>query len=128
MPASIPTWKLDQDYFKKFDFTTQRIQPSTFTSREGLILSVDHRSLKKIVYSHPDLLELYDLINRVPCPIQADTTKYCRKVCWAITNEGISQGLLKVFRQTTFKNENIITVQMPMLECPLDLATYFINK
>ena len=128
VPASTPTWKLDQDYLKKFDFTTQKIQPSPFTSREGMILYIDHRSLKKIVYSHPDLLELYDLINRIPCPIQADTTKYCREVCWAITDEGMGQALIKVFQQTTFPNPKIITVQMPMLECPSNLATYFINK
>ena len=53
----------------KFDFTRKKLQLTEFYSREGIKLSMDHRSLRKIVYGHPTELGLSDLGSRIPCPV-----------------------------------------------------------
>ena len=113
---------------EKYDFTTKKVQPFKYSSREGLTLSADHRSLRKIIYSHPKELGLTDLISRIPCPIQSDPNKFQRLDCWAITDNSMKEAAIKLFEFTTFQNSNIITAEMPMHECPMNRATYFIDK
>jgi hypothetical protein len=125
---STPTGKLDQQNLEKYDFTSQKIQPFNFRSREGILLSADHRALRKIIYAHAPELGLSDLINRIPCPIQSDPDKFQRITCWAITDRNMKDALIKVFESTTFMDPNIITVEMPMHECPAQKATYFIDQ
>ena len=125
---SMPTGKLDQQNLEKYDFTTQKIQPFHYRSREGILLSVDHRGLRKIIYSHAPELGLSDLISRIPCPIQLDPNKFQRIDCWAITDRNMRDALIKVFEYTTFIDPNIVTAEMPMHECPTHKATYFIDK
>jgi hypothetical protein len=73
-----PTGKLDQQNLENFDFTNKKLQPIVFPSREGTRLSMDHRSLRKAVYSHSPELGLSDLGSRISCPVQTDPTKYQR--------------------------------------------------
>ena len=82
-PGPKPTFtkELDQPYLKKYDFTTQTVQPFNFRSREGILLSADHRALRKIIYAHAPELGLSDLINRIPCPRQLDSDKFQRIHC-----------------------------------------------
>lgn len=127
-PTSTPTGQLDQANLQKYDFTTEKVDPFTFISREGLELSADHRSLRKIIYSHPEELELMDLINRIPCPVQPDENKFQRLDCWAITDRNMKEARKKVYEFTKFQNPNIITAEMPMHECPTNRATYFIDQ
>lgn len=98
-----------------------------FPSREGLRLWADQRSLVKIVYSHPNELELFDLQNRVECPIQPDPTKHQRDTCRVVTNRNIRDAIVKVFEFTTFDNPDIITIQMFPPTCKNQRATFFIN-
>ena len=128
MLATTPTAELDKPNLKKYDLTTQTIQPFQYRSREGITLSADHRSLRKIIYGHAPELGLSDLINRIPCPIQLDSNKFQRIDCWAITDRNMKDALIKVFEYTTFMDPNIITAEMPMHECPTQKATYFIDK
>jgi hypothetical protein len=128
VPAPVPTGKLDQKNLEKYDFTTKKVQPFKFWSREGILLSADHRSLRKIIYSHPGELGLTDLVNRIPCPGQSDPKKFQRLDCWAITDANIKEAVIKLFQFTTFQNSNIITAEMPMHECSSNRATYFIDK
>ena len=74
--ALTPTGKLDSQNLAKFDFTNRKLQPMRFPSREGIQLSMDHRSLRKAVYSHPMELGLCDLGSRIPCPVQCDLNKF----------------------------------------------------
>ena len=76
VPGSIPTGKLDAENLEKFDFTQKKLQPMKFPSRDGIKLSMDHRSLRKIVYGHPEQLGLSDLDSRIPCPVQTDPDKF----------------------------------------------------
>ena len=50
MPAPVPTVKLNKINLEKYDFTTKKVQPFKYSSREVLNLSADHRSLRKIIY------------------------------------------------------------------------------
>lgn len=98
-----------------------------FPSREGIRLSMDHRSLRKAVYSHPHELGLTDLGSRIECPIQTDSNKFQRLDCWAITNQNIREAALKIFEFTTFNNPRIITVERYPAASPNQKATYFID-
>lgn len=118
-----PTLILDQLNIEQYDFTTQKTQPFGFQSREGLTLSADHRSLRKIIYGHGTDLDISDLIDRIPCPIQLDPDKFQRTDCWANTDKNMKAAILKVFEYTTFMNPDIITH-----ESPTQQATYFIDK
>ena len=126
--APTPTGKLDRQVIKKYDLTTQKLQPFHYFSREGIPLWVDNRGLLKIIYGHALELGLSDLINRIPCPTQSDPNKYQRTDCWAITDKNKKEVLIKILEYTTFPDPNIITAEMPMHECPSQRATYFIDK
>jgi hypothetical protein len=125
---SMPTGKLDQQNLEMYDFTTKKVQPFQYYSREGIPLSADQRSLRKLIYGHASELGLSDLMNRIPCPIQLDSNKFQRVNCWAITDRNMKDALTKVFEYTTSMDPNIVTVEMPMHEGPYQRATYFINK
>ena len=43
-----------------------------FTSREGIELNMDHRSLTKVVYSHSEELGITDPSTSILCPVQHD--------------------------------------------------------
>jgi hypothetical protein len=79
-----------------------------------MLLAMDKRTLRKIIYSHAEKLNLLDLVNRVPCPLQLDPEKFQRLYCWAITDESLKEAIIKVFEYTTFMNSNIITAEMIM--------------
>ena len=82
--APTPTGKLDSQNLANFDFTNRKLQPIRFTSREGIqlsMLSMDHRSLRKAVYSHPKELGLSDLGSKITCPVQTDPNKFQRLDC-----------------------------------------------
>ena len=76
-----PTGKLDQQNLIAFDLTNKKLKPMYFPSREGIQLNMNHRSLRKAVYSHSTELDLSDLDSRVPCPVQVDSSKYQRTDC-----------------------------------------------
>jgi hypothetical protein len=86
------TGKSDQPNLAKFDLTNKKLQPMAFPSREGIRLSMDQRSLRKAVYSHPMELGLSDLGSSILCPVQTDPTKYQRIDCWAITDDNIREA------------------------------------
>lgn len=96
----------------RFDFTTEKLQPIHFPSREGIRLYMDHRSLRKVVYAHPKELGLSELGSRIPCPVQPDPVNHHqRTTCWAITNRNIREAVVKIFEFTTFENPRIITFE-----------------
>jgi len=124
-----PTGKLDQQNIEKYDLTTKKVQPFQYFSREGILLSGDHRSVRKLIYGHAPELDLPDLMSRIPCPIQSDpTNKFQRVDCWALTDANLKEALVKIFERTTSVDPNIVTVEMPMHEGPAQRATYFIDK
>ena len=121
------TSKLDAENLQKFDFTNRKLKPMTFPSREGIKLSMDHRSLRKAVYSHSQELGLTDLGNRIQCPVQVDSSKFQRADCWAITDVNIREAVIKVFEFTTFNNPKIITLERFPSNCSTQRATYFVD-
>ena len=123
-----PTRQLDQQIIEKYDLTTKKIQPFQYYSREGILLSGDHRSVRKLIYGHAPELELPDLMSRIPCPTQSDPDKFSRVDCWATTDANLKEALVKIFERTTSVDPNIVTVEMPMHENPAQRATYFIDK
>lgn len=127
IPGPKPTGKLDAENLEKFDLTTKKLQPMKFPSREGIELSMDHRSLRKVVYSHPNELGLSDLGNRIPCPLQVDPNKFQRQDCWAITDTNIREAVIKIFEHTTFTNPRIVTLERYPPNCSTQRATYFVD-
>ena len=103
------------------------MKPIVFPSREGIELSMDHRSLRKVVYSHHLELGLSDLGNRVPCPIQSDPTKFQKQDCWATTDVNIREAIVKIFEFTTFNNPQILTLERFPRDCSTQLGTFFID-
>lgn len=71
-PSPTPTWKLDQKYASTYDQTIKKLLPMKFTSREGIELNMDHRSLTKVVYSHSEELGIADPSTSILCPVQHD--------------------------------------------------------
>lgn len=98
-----------------------------FPSREGIQLNMDHRSLRKAVYSHSTELGLSDLGSRVQCPVQVDSRKYQRTDCWAITDKNIREAAIKIFEFTTFENPRIITLEAYPPGSSNQKATFFID-
>jgi len=125
--APTPTGKLDSPNLANFDFTNRKLQPMRFPSREGIQLSMDHRSLRKAVYSHPTELGLSDLGSRIACPVQGDPNKFQRLNCWAITDVNIREAVIKIFEFTTFDNPRIITLERFPPNCSNQRATYFVD-
>jgi hypothetical protein len=122
-----PTGQLDAKNLAKFDLTNRKLQPIVFPSREGIPLSMDARSLRKAVYSHPMELGLPDLGSRILCPIQDDPNFFQRTDCWAITDVNIREAIVKIFELTTFDNPRIISLEQYPRNCANQRATYFID-
>ena len=127
LTAPTPTGKLDQQNLMAFDLTNEKLKPMNFPSREGIRLSMDHRSLRKAVYSHSPELGLSDLTNRIQCPVQSDPKKYQRMDCWAITDRNIREAVVKIFEFTTFENLRIITLETYPPGSSNQKATFFID-
>lgn len=125
--APVPTGKLDQQNLQTFDLTQRKLQLMTFSSREGIRLNMDHRSLRKVVYSHSEELGLTDLGNRIQCPIQNDPNKHQRTDCWAVTDKNIREAAVKIFEFTTFDNPRIITLERYPPTSANKKATFFID-
>ena len=123
----MPTAKLDAENMNRYDFTVKKLQPIEFPSREGIGLSMDHRSLKKVVYSHSTELGIDSPANRISCPVQTDPNKFQRTDCWAITDKTIREAAVKILQFTTFDNPRIITVERFPSTCANQKATYFID-
>lgn len=88
---------------------------------------MDHRSLRKAVYSHSSELGLSDLTNRIECPVQSDSNKYQRTDCWAITDRNIREAAVKIFEFTTFENPRIITLETYPSTSSNQKTTFFID-
>lgn len=106
-----PTAQLDAENLAKFYLTNRKLQSIRFPSREGIQLSMDPRSIRKVVYSHSTELGLSDLGSRIPCPIQDNPNFFQRTNCWAITDANIREAVVKIFEFTTFDNPRIISLE-----------------
>jgi hypothetical protein len=80
-PGPTPTTKLDRQNQKKFDFTTGPIPKFKYKDRDGREISMANKPLKKIAYSHATDLNIYNLANRIECPIQSDPNKFLETKC-----------------------------------------------
>lgn len=79
-----------------------------------------------MIYSH-----LHHLViegTSIESPIQPDPSKFQIKDCWAITDQSIKNALKKMYEFTPNINPNIISVEMPMHDCQVMRATYFMEK
>jgi len=103
-PEPTPTAKLDQQNQKKFDFTTGPIPKFKYKDRDGREISMANKPLKKIAYSHATDLNMYNLANRIECPIQLDPNKFQRTNCWAMTDRSVRDVIVKVFELTTMSD------------------------
>ena len=127
-PSPTPTAKLDKDNLNKYDLTSKPMLFFDYPTREEIRLSMDHRVLRKIVYSHPHELGLTDLESRIACPIQPDPNKFQRVDCWAITDRNIRETIGILVEATTTANPNVLMIEIPMHECPTQRATYYLDQ
>ena len=104
--------------------TTKKAQPFQYYSREGILLSGDYRSVRKLIYSHAPKLDLTDLMSRIPCPIQSDPNKFQRVDCWAMLDANLKEVLVKIFERTTSVDPNIITVEAKRIARSRCIARY----
>ena len=68
------------------DFTTGPLPKITYRDRNGQVISMLNKALKRIIYSQSTELGIYNLANRIQYPIQLDSNKFQRINCWAITD------------------------------------------
>lgn len=94
----------------------------------GITLSMDPRSLRKVVYSHAEELGLSDLGSRIPCPLQDDPNFFQRRNCWAVTDTNIRDAVVKIFEFTTFDNPRIISLERYPRHCDTQPATFYIDR
>ena len=124
-----PTAKLDKQNTKKFDFTTVSVAKITYKDRDGNPISITHSSLRKIAYSHPMDLSIYNLADRIECPVQPDVKKFQRTDCFAITDKSIQDIIKKVSELTQSSDpRRYITLKMPMPPFPSQDTMAYLDK
>lgn len=88
-----------------------------------------NKPLKKIAYSHATDLNIYNLANRIECPIQLDSNKFQRTNCWAMTDRSVRDVIVKVFELTTMSDPTrYITLKMPMPYFPSQNTLAYLDK
>lgn len=88
-----------------------------------------NKSLKKIVYSHSTDIGIYNLANRIECPVQSDPNKFQRTDCFAITDQSVRDVIIKVFELTTISDPNrFITLKMPMPYFPSQNTIAYLDR
>lgn len=86
-----------------------------------------NKPLKKIAYSHQTDLGIYNLDDRIACPVQPDLTKFQRMDCWAVTDFSVKDVIIKVFELTTISDPNYVTLKMPMPYSPSQDRIAYLN-
>lgn len=124
-PSPTPTAKLDKANMKKYDLTNFNYQPVAFPARDGRMLRFRDKVIKKFAYTKQTELGLYNPMDRIPCPIQTDPTKFQRKDCFAITDKSRFEVIYRLIEITS---NNPIILQMPMPYCPSQQTIVYIER
>ena len=125
---SIPTGKLDKPLMRKHRYSNSDIQPFSFYSKEGKVLTIKNKELEKVVYAHSDDLDLLNFADRIVCPIQTDPSKYQRTECRAITDYGKKEALIRILELTTSTNPEFLTRKFEMPSYSGQDALAYIDK
>ena len=115
VPSSTPTAKLDKMFLKEFDYTQKSIPALTYYSYDKFKLRMTQNKIKKFAQTHPIDLGIIYPLDRVPCPIQPDPSKYQRKNCFAATDKSVRDVAVKILEGTTVYNPtSSATLIMPL--------------
>ena len=125
--ATTPTAKLDKPVKDKHNYSTNNLQPFTFYSKEGKLLTVRNWELEKIVYAHSDDLDLLNFADKIKCPVQLDPSKYQRTECRAITDRAKKEALIRILELTTSASPSYLTRKIPMPSYPSQDALIYID-
>ena len=127
-PAPTPTAKLDKENLAKYKSSTTQIKPITFSSKEGIDLTIKNDELDKIVYAHSPDIGLSNEKDAITCPVQTDPTKYQRTNCREVTDESKKEAIERILKLTTSDDPNLITLKFPMPSYPAQEALAYIDQ
>ncbi len=120
-----PTREADNKHMAIVDTSTKSINLFPIRSHvKDLLLSADHRSLRKLIWGHGHHIGIIGY--PAPCRV-AEVGQYQRDRCMAINDQTIQAAITKVLEYTTLLDPDIITFERPMHENPNAVAIYFIN-
>lgn len=122
-----PTAKLDKPVQSQHTYSNSAIEPFSYYSKEGKILTIKNKEVEKIVYAHSDDLNLSNFADRVVCPIQTDPNKFQRLECRAVTDSGKKEALVRILELTTSTNPDFLTRRFPMPSYPSQDALGYID-
>ena len=125
--ATTLTGKLDKPVKDKNNFSTYDLQPFTFYSKEGKLLTLKNWELEKIVYAHSDDLGLLNFADKIKCPVQPDPHKYQRTECRAITDSAKKEALIRILELTISANPSYLTRKIPMPSYPSQDTLIYID-
>ena len=109
--------------------TTGPILGLKYKDRDGREISMSNKEVKKIAYCHSTDLGIYNLANRIQCPIQSDPKKFQRTDCWAITDRSVLDVIIKVFELTTISDPTrYLALKIPMPHFPSQNTIAYLDK
>lgn len=111
-PTSPPTYQLEKDYRKQYDFrTNSKSPPVKDTNWEGQEVVLYRSEVGKANFGHPDFIDIPD-DDIVPCVIQPDLTKYQRDRCAKVTDKSESLYQAAILKHVKSRNKGMVKVYM----------------
>ena len=131
--------RLDGPVIKQFDYTTFQRPPYNYIDKDGRVLVLPNKELKKMTYCHQSDLGVYHLADRIQCPTQPLTpapvpgqpearTKYQRQDCWAMTDKSVEGVAQRIIELTTTSDSNHVVIRRPMEYYPSQSSLYYVDR
>lgn len=111
-PSFPPTYKLEKEYRKQYDFRTNlKSPPVRDTDWEGQKVVLKRDEVGKANFGHPNFIETPDDA-LVPCVIQPDPTKYQRDRCSIVTDKSESLYQAAILKHIKSRDQGMVKVYM----------------
>lgn len=111
-PSSPPTYELEKEYRKQYDFrTNSKSPPVRDTDWEGQKVVLKRDEIGKANFGHPDFIETPDDAI-VPCILQSDPTKFQRERCSIVTDKSESLYQAAILKHIKSRDKGMVKVYM----------------
>jgi len=120
-------YKSNRETIKNNDYSTRQIDPITFSDWEGDNRFMKSRELKKTVCAHGVEAGVVSPEDMIPCSVQSDPTKYKRKECARITDEGIEKLIDKILYLGTSTKPGMGKFEIPMPYYDSEMAIGYLD-
>lgn len=115
-PSFPPTYKLEKEYRKQYDFRTNLNSPPVRdTDWEGQKVVLNRDEVGKANFGHPNFIETPDDA-LVPCVIQPDPTKYQRDRCSIVTDQSESLYQAAILKHIKSRDQGMLKVYMKNMQ------------